>query len=105
MRDRELEHCTAAHAGPDGGDLAELQFTDQVRDVVGVGADRVGALRLVALAVSTQVDRHDTMPFRESLGLWREERPVARPAMDEDERGGSRFRALRTRSSLRRGSS
>jgi len=58
-----------------------------VKRVVDVDTDRVRALRLVTLTVSTQVDRHDAMPFREGVSLWREERAITRPAMDEDERG------------------
>ena len=65
--------------------IAEAHGADQERDVVDVGADRIGAFRLVALAVAAQVEGDHAVPPREVLRLRREERAVAGPAMDEHE--------------------
>src|SRR5271166_6656563 len=75
--------------------LAEAQLVDDVRDIVGVGRDRVRAVRLVALAMPAQVNGHDPMPPREMVDLRGEERAVASPAVYEDKGGSSRAAILK----------
>ena len=60
----------------DSHGLAEAQLLDDVRDIRGIGRDLLGAVRLVAFAVTTQVDGHDPMPLGKVLGLRRRPRPV-----------------------------
>jgi hypothetical protein len=67
--------------------LAEAQLLDDVRDIVCVSRDRVGAGRLVTLAVPAEIYRYDPMPPGEVLGLRGEKRAVACPPMDEDKGG------------------
>src|SRR5215471_9203460 len=43
----------------DSHGLAEAQLLDDVRDIRGIGRDLVGAVRLVAFAVTTQVEGHE----------------------------------------------
>src|SRR6516164_2266151 len=79
----------------DGYNLAEAQLLDGIRDVVGVSRDRVGAVRLVALAVPAQVERHHPMPPRKVLGLRSKERAVAGPAVYKDKGGFARAAILK----------
>ena len=53
----------------DSHGLAEAQLLDDVRDIRGIGRDLLGAVRLVAFAVTTQVEGHDPIPLAKVLGL------------------------------------
>src|SRR5262244_823144 len=71
----------------DRDDLTEAHLLDDVRNIVGIGRDRVWSRRLVALAMPAEVQGNDTMPAGEVFCLRGKERAIARRPVHKDKGG------------------
>src|SRR5215470_11497573 len=71
----------------DRDDFIESHLLNDVRDIVGIGCDRVWSRRLVALAVPAEIYGNDAMPPGEVFCLWGKERAIARRPVHKDKGG------------------
>src|SRR5215472_12296631 len=71
----------------DRDDFTESHLLDDVRNIVGIGRDRVWSRRLVALAVPAEVYGNDAMPPGEVFSLRGKERAIAGRPVHKDKGG------------------
>src|SRR5438105_2374444 len=82
---RELKDRHATHRVADRNRAIQPELPDQPRNIVGILADRIPILGLVALAVPAEVHGHDSVLSLEVIVLGLEERPIAGPTVEENE--------------------
>jgi hypothetical protein len=80
---------------PDDDGLGEAELAAQKGEVVGEELHGVSVMRLVALPMSAQIRRHDSVAMpREMLEFRGEEAVIAAPAVNEQDRRLLAFRFL-----------